>query len=93
MPKKKTDPMTECQDCGMKQRISKVYPLPLLLNLSHRVLPGEEVPAGECPKCGALVHLVRMPKLVVISVKSGVAEVVRCPDGVRVQIKDLDVCP
>ncbi len=32
--------------------------LPPIKDLLHRVAPGEPMPAGECPTCGALVHLV-----------------------------------
>jgi hypothetical protein len=42
--------MTECQGC------SKCWPEDLLDELRdplERVLPGDEMPAGECPDCGA----------------------------------------
>lgn len=31
-------------------------------DLWERVEPGEEMPAGECPKCGALAYLVESEK-------------------------------
>ena len=31
-------------------------------DLAERLTPGDEVPAGECPDCGALSYIVREPK-------------------------------
>lgn len=47
-----------CQNCdfaGDREKIKRQFPdIP---NLAERVSPGELVPFGECPECGALVHL------------------------------------
>lgn len=48
----------ECQDCG------HLWPLDLLNDLQdplQRVLPGDEMPAGECPECGAACLLLPDP--------------------------------
>lgn len=43
-----------CSDCGWT---GPIYATKIILNFRERVLAGEIVPAGECPKCGALAHL------------------------------------
>jgi hypothetical protein len=44
----------ECQNCGGTYPESGlVTPIP---DLEERVAPGESMPAGECPVCGALCH-------------------------------------
>ena len=44
-----------CPNCGaVHERLAVEFPdIPDLL---ARIAPGEPVPAGECPDCGALVH-------------------------------------
>jgi hypothetical protein len=47
------DDLFECQNCGA------VWPEHELLEVKdvlERVAPGEPMPAGECPKCGAVCH-------------------------------------
>ena len=46
-----SDPLTECQDCETRTPESKLNPVK---DLHQRVEPGEPMPAGECPECGAL---------------------------------------
>lgn len=44
----------ECQNCGEVWGENElVNPIP---DLVERVAPGEPMPAGECPECGALCH-------------------------------------
>lgn len=49
----------ECDNCGevcAEADLRSVFPdIP---DLMVRIAPGEPVPVGECPKCGALVHAV-----------------------------------
>ena len=50
----------KCNNCEsvffQEEELAHVYPdIP---GLAERIAPGETVPAGECPNCGALVHLV-----------------------------------
>jgi DNA-directed RNA polymerase subunit RPC12/RpoP len=40
-----------CQDCGKKWPTAALYPV---RDAGQRVAPGEPMPAGECPECGAL---------------------------------------
>jgi hypothetical protein len=47
--------VAECADCGGRCGESD---LQRIRHLTERVLPGEPMPAGECPDCGALCHLV-----------------------------------
>ena len=43
-----------CDWCGRARQLKVKFPdIP---DLAQRVAPGEIVPYGECPKCGALVH-------------------------------------
>ena len=46
-----------CDDCetawGMDELMTTFPDIP---DLIERINPGETVPAGECPQCGALVH-------------------------------------
>ena len=58
MPKKKKpETMTtlyQCQDCcGLWDEDDLKLDIP---HLYERVAPGEPMPAGECPECGALCH-------------------------------------
>ena len=47
--------LQECQNCGMRWAEDD---LRVVRNLTMRVLPGEPMPSGECPECGALCHAV-----------------------------------
>jgi len=52
--------MHECGNCG------KVHPAKDLMeikDLFERVFPGEVMPSGECPACGALCHPVKGVKV------------------------------
>jgi hypothetical protein len=49
-----TDPQTGCGNCGWAGRQSQLKPIQ---DIFERVAPGEIMPAGECPECGALAHL------------------------------------
>lgn len=42
-----------CEWCGFAANLEEIS------DIQHRVIPGEEVPAGECPECNALAYLVR----------------------------------
>lgn len=89
-----------CDNCGRtyaaEGELACVFPdIPDLL---ARIEPGGTVPHGECPDCGALVYAdeedpAAMP--VVVAVRGGVAEVLACPAGVPVEIRDYDTegCP
>lgn len=46
-----------CQDCEWTGDIGDVSDKGIR-DIFERVSPGEVMPAGECPKCGALVHLI-----------------------------------
>lgn len=48
------DPPAECQNCDWEGLESELY---LLADVHQRVAPGEVMPAGECPECGAVAHL------------------------------------
>ena len=44
----------ECANCGKKFRQVDLAPIE---HVFQRVLPGETMPAGQCPGCGALAYL------------------------------------
>jgi hypothetical protein len=52
--RKPTENLSECQNCGESWHIDHLKDAQ---DLAQRVAPGEPMPAGECPACGALCHL------------------------------------
>jgi hypothetical protein len=46
----------QCDNCEWEGDILQVE-FPNIPDLVGRIMPGEEVPAGECPVCGALAYL------------------------------------
>jgi len=50
------EPMTACDNCGHQWRQSD---LEEPKDIWQRLDPGAEVPAGECPACGALCYLIQ----------------------------------
>ena len=84
-----------CDNCGRtyadEGELACVFPdIP---DLPARIEPGGTVPHGECPDCRARVcadeeNPAAMP--VVVAVRGGVAEVLACPAGVSVEIRDYD---
>lgn len=45
-----------CQNCdNVYEHIEEIEQV--IKDLHQRVAPGEKMPAGECPACGALVHI------------------------------------
>ena len=48
----------ECQDCG--RRFRKHDDLHDVEDVLDRVSPGEIMPWGQCPECGALVHEIKV---------------------------------
>lgn len=46
-----------CGNCGLYFDEGEIIPLEKVKDLFERIDPGEEVPAGECPKCGALAYV------------------------------------
>ncbi len=47
-------PKAICQNCDWEGDPSKTKPVK---DLEERVAPGEILPVGECPRCGAVCHL------------------------------------
>ena len=45
--------MSRCENCG---RVWKDDELKEVKDVFVRVLPGEPMPSGECPECGAVCH-------------------------------------
>jgi len=49
------DQMCECGNCDWTGPISAVHDI---VDVQERITAGETVPAGECPECGSLAHIV-----------------------------------
>jgi len=49
-------PICKCQNCGSLFEESSLKPIE---HLFERVAPGEVMPNGECPKCGAVCHQIK----------------------------------
>jgi len=91
-------PWHVCQNCGSAFPAERE--LPAVQALGQRVSPGELMPSGECPECGALCHLeapegtvssYAMPPAIVIFVEGGVVQSVEGQVPVRVILCDFDV--
>ncbi len=52
------DTWTRCDNCDSRWPKDQLAPAD---DLEGRLDPGSEVPAGECPECGALAYLVVSP--------------------------------
>lgn len=48
------EPTAQCQNCKAAWLIERLNPIK---DIHQRVAPGEIMPAGECPRCGALCHI------------------------------------
>ncbi len=51
--------LCRCADCGC---ISRAEDLEGIKHLSQRLVPGDDVPDGQCPECGALSYRVNLPE-------------------------------
>ena len=47
----------KCDNCGNVATIFDLVPLENVPDLTSRIDPGAEIPAGECRECGALSYL------------------------------------
>lgn len=78
-----------CQNCGKRWNTSELHEIK---HLWERVDPGEPMPSGQCPECGALCR--PDPRnTVVVEVKGGLVASVRAehPERVYVVVDDRDV--
>ena len=77
-----------CQNCGTEHAENALKPVQ---NLTERVEPGEPMPSGECPLCGALCHRIdplRLPSVKMTDISTGhVSE--RTADALRNEKSDL----
>lgn len=82
--------MYTCDNCGHRCPEFEVA-FPDIPDLLERINPGERVPAGECPECGALVHTEERPQRTALCVVSNCvgaidsAPVAKMPDGWTLQ--------
>jgi len=75
-----------CQNCGKLWGEDKIVPLDEVRDLLQRIAPGERVPEGECPECGALCHKeenVRSGDVVRIEIQ-GLVDAISVPPGITV---------
>ena len=82
--------MYACQNCDYKT--DNLESLDHATHLHTRVAPGELMPAGQCPECGALCrHTDGDTPRIVIEVRGGcVVAVYGTTPGVPVEIVDYD---
>lgn len=52
----KDNPITKCDNCGKQFMLSELNGHK---NFWERIEPGSEIPAGDCPDCGAFAYLVK----------------------------------
>ena len=57
MTNQNQNPVCVCSDCDWSGPEEEAVSLYECADLLERIAPGEPVPAGECPECGALVHI------------------------------------
>lgn len=53
------DDPVQCDNCDWSGRLDQ---LGIIKDAHERLDPGSEMPAGECPECGALAYLITLPK-------------------------------
>jgi Zn finger protein HypA/HybF involved in hydrogenase expression len=58
----------ECANCGKRFRQEDLAPID---DIFQRVSPGEIMPAGQCPNCGALASLIEFERVTLKSIKKG----------------------
>lgn len=75
-----------CNSCAATWPMHELRPIQ---DIFERIAPGEIVPAGECPSCGALCHLVQSPKRVVVNIHGGLVQDVYS-NAVNVEIVIVD---
>lgn len=83
----------ECANCGDTFEQDEIHPLEEVVDLNLRLDPGSEVPAGECPHCGALCYLIRTEPIIV-RICDGFAGSVVIPEYLKgkctVEIRNFD---
>ena len=50
---------TRCANCNTVHLQQELLPLDQAPDLGERLTPGDEVPAGECPKCRAFCYFIK----------------------------------
>ncbi len=64
-----------CGNCSWQGPLAAAKELAHVPELAQRLTPGDEVPAGECPKCGALAYLANASAPVIcIEVRGGLVQ-------------------
>lgn len=82
-----------CQNCDFKTDDEfALVPIEEMDELTQRISPGEPVPAGECPKCGAVCHEEKPTPKLVITVSGGNIQgmCANVPLGIDIVVIDFD---
>lgn len=83
------DPETlaSCGNCGAETPVGE---LDMVSDIQERVMAGEVMPAGQCPKCGALAHLPTQPVRVIVEITNGIVECIGASETCEVLVVDSD---
>ena len=81
----------ECDNCDWEGDNKDIFkPVWACEGLFELMAPGEEMAAGECPRCGALACVVKDP--IVISIKGGVIqEITGIPHRLNIIVRNYDI--
>lgn len=86
---------TQCQNCDAIRDASELAPY---RDFWSRTEIGQEIPAGDCPDCGAFAYIIRESKpepLIIIRTQGGLVQDVFSTDktlAAKVEILDCDDC-
>ena len=62
-------PLCECANCGLRTKADDLDPTH---DIWSRIQPGEILPHGDCPECGAFCYPVNRPEIRLFKIEPGV---------------------
>ena len=88
--------MHTCQSCDWTGPSTRLNPV---TDVFERVQPGEPMPSGECPCCGALCHFKALPPTgtkdapvrIVVDVTAGLVSCITSTEPVELVVLDHDI--
>ena len=77
-----------CADCDWQGPVTEAGEV---RDFWSRIEPGDEFPAGDCPRCGAFAFLIKPPVQVLVLTEQGLVETIYVsPSGVHLQVFVID---